>query len=530
MKHGSLCRLITYGIFSSLLLSCSDGDDVVKSGLTDNEEISTEPGTEEPEPGTEEPNPGTEEPNPGTEEPNPGTEEPNPGTEEPNPGTEEPEPGTEEPNPGTEEPNPGTEEPEPGTEEPNPGTEEPNPGTEEPEPGTEEPEPVTMCGSEVVKKLYFQHYGTDVYKGSSTTQPIVMVTDKGKYDASTVPCTLKWTSSNAKVATIDTAGKITGVNYGKAILSVQTADGRFKSDFVTHVINLDVLNRELTADMIYMNGVKLKYKSVMQGFDMTSDGYLYFTQNGNGTKHRHENPIMKIDKDKQSRDKTVFDGTMVVQFAGHGQNVSIEEASDGKKYVWIGNYGTRDDENLYRTSQTISRFEYVDGKTYIPSDIEQHFTYPNQWNFQPALDVANDRFAIWGQSKDGTKRYLNIYKLSEVKAAKPVTQSLSYSITWGGGTSTLPEKTEKPKISVTDLSKLTPIRSLTFDNSSKVYSDKIQQGYAINNGKLYILNGMGYLSNDSSGKTYATVTVSNYAGTSYKTYSLPSVSNTKKLK
>ncbi len=63
-----------------------------------------------PEPGPEDPEPGPEDP----EDPEPGPEDPEPGPEDPEPGPEDPEPGPEDP----EDPEPGPEDPEPGPENP----------------------------------------------------------------------------------------------------------------------------------------------------------------------------------------------------------------------------------------------------------------------------------------------------------------------------------------------------------------------------------------------------------------------------
>ena len=39
-------------------------------------------------------------------------------------------------------------------------------------------------------------------------------------------CTISWKSSNAKVATVDRAGRVTGVRKGKATVTVRTSNGK----------------------------------------------------------------------------------------------------------------------------------------------------------------------------------------------------------------------------------------------------------------------------------------------------------------
>ncbi|MBQ1927307.1 MAG: hypothetical protein II180_14425, partial [Proteobacteria bacterium] len=195
-----------------------------------------------------------------------------------------------------------------------------------------------------------------------------------------------------------------------------------------------------------------------------------------------------------------------------------------------GNYGTRDSNNLYRTSQTISRVKYEDFKTHIPSDIQEHYTIPNLWNFQPALDVPNKRMAVWGQSKNGKTRHLYIYNLSNAKKLTPKSKQLSFPLTWGAGTSDYPEETGvRPTVKVKDLSELDPVWHYEFTDSSTIYSDDIQQGFAIKNGKIYILTGGGN-DNDGNSASYANVTIMNFSGASVKKYALPAVSNMRTLK
>ena len=87
----------------------------------------------------------------------------------------------------------------------------------------------------------------------------------------------------------------------------------------------------------------------------------------------------------------------------------------------------------------------------------------------------------------------------------------------------------QPTVKVRDLSELNYVWHYEFTKSSTIYNKNLQQGFAIMNGKIYILYGKGYGINDKKA-SFAEVTIMNFSGQLVKKYTLPTISNMSDLK
>ena len=308
-----------------------------------------------------------------------------------------------------------------------------------------------------------------------------------------------WTVVDPTVAEVAADGRLTGVKSGSSRFSVKSMDGTRAAYQTVNVLMADPMKRPLSREMIFSKGQVLAANSVMQSFDLCDDGTMFCAQIGAG-KTNHN-----IYVSKTRPDAATVENTMTLKYFGHASTV-VAEMDGSDYYIWIGSYGTRTNATTdfsYRYSQTVARVRYTPGREYLPADCAEHYWIPERCNIHPALDAENDQIAFWCQDS-GSRQYIYVYRLSEVRALAPKTTQLSFSITTGAGNTSEPQETGKPTATVRDLSELTPVAMIVLPKGGAVGSVNMQ-GIELKNGRVYYYEGEG---NDNNGAAASTAWVS----------------------
>ena len=311
------------------------------------------------------------------------------------------------------------------------------------------------------------------------------------------PSEVAFSSSNSSVAEVDDNGLVEAVGRGKVVVKAEW-EGLTTSATVEVTPMGDITTGvgQFTEQNIYSKFVYLVRNTVIQGFDIAADGTIYYMQLG-GT-DKHDIYVMR------AQPNSSVDDHMIFRYSGHGTNMAIEEAADGKTYVWTGTYASRDLANDYWSNSVVTRTEYQPGKTLTPDQCGDLFYLGGICELHPAIDVENDVLAI--NYPGSTLRMFVMYRLSEAMAL-PRSQVTLPSRNYGGGTSTDPAVTHSPKVYVRDLTKLTPLGRFGIPKTGADHSADISsyawQGFDVDSGKIYYFEGEGTVS-DGSG-AYFTV-------------------------
>lgn len=306
------------------------------------------------------------------------------------------------------------------------------------------------------------------------------------------PSQVNFVSSNLSVAEIDAAGMVEAVGRGKALITAEY--GGLTASTAVEVTPMGEITTGVggfTAQNIYSKFVYLIRNTVIQGFDIAADGTVYYMQLG-GT-DKHDLYVMR------ARPNSSVDDHMIFRYSGHGTNMAVEEAADGKTYVWTGTYASRNSSNEYWSNSVVARTEYQPGKTLLPEQCGDLFYMGGICELHPAIDVENDVLAI--NYPGSTLRMFVMYRLSEALAL-PRSYVTLPSRNYGGGTSTDPAATNSPKVYVRDLTKLTPLGRFGIPKTGADHTADISsyawQGFDVDSGKIYYFEGEGTASNGSA--------------------------------
>ena len=141
--------------------------------------------------------------------------------------------------------------------------------------------------------------------------------------------TLKWSSSDQTVATVDQTGLVTLRAFGTAVITARYRSYSARCTVATlQEPPLDpsaALAAPLSDGIIYSKNVLLYApRRIMQGFDLTESGSIYYSQVGSDGATlnicRAAGPGLNAQSD-----------CMILKYFGHGTQIVAEEASDGKK-------------------------------------------------------------------------------------------------------------------------------------------------------------------------------------------------------
>lgn len=214
----------------------------------------------------------------------------------------------------------------------------------------------------------------------------------------------------------------------------------------------------ITEDMFFSTCCARTTTAVQQGFDFDpEDDMVFFSQ----VNSAYRNYISWRNRVRLTTSGDKATNSMTLMYFSHGNNIYIDKDSNGDRYVWIANHGSRsDDDGKYRNGQVMSRIKLKSGETLRSFDTEENY-YFGTHNIHASFDPDNDRMALYSLSPEDDYN-LSIYKLSDVLAAPEKTVTLKYEIVRGGMTSPDAEWRGKPVVRVHDCRDLKPLHSFRY--------------------------------------------------------------------
>ncbi len=372
-----------------------------------------------------------------------------------------------------------------------------------------------MCGSEIVKKMYFSFPENDLLipgygARQAVTIPIKIQTNKATYTNTDAPCEIELKSSNEKIMKVamkDNVPTFSPVAAGRA-----TGTATIKGQNMSATVKINVLNpQNLTENVakknskgnlihVYKGPFKLNRSGrVCQGFDVNTQtafkdtDYVYFSQ-------LSEYPLSEEGKPFRTRivvfpdrlsDLKVAKKAMSLFHSGHGQGLSIEH-TDTQDYVWVGSAGSlesaTDQSKInkgFSSSQTLVRVPFEADKSYYPEDLEHYYLPPEDGSsyymgLEPALDIKNNRFLLRAKKKGDSKTYIKIYNFKTFRDLP----TASKKVTLANPVTTIKDgkvvANQKLTLKVKDLSEksIKPIHQFAVTNFPS-------QGVTIDNGIIY---------------------------------------------
>ena len=157
--------------------------------------------------------------------------------------------------------------------------------------------------------------------------------------------TIRWTSSDESVATVDQAGLVTLRAFGTAVITARYRSYSARCTVATlQEPPLDpsaALGAPLSDDIVYSKNVVLYApRRIMQGFDLTDGGEIYYSQiSSDGTS------VIVCRAAGPGQDARAE--YMTLKYFGHGTQIVAEEASDGKTYIWLNSNASVDSSGEY---------------------------------------------------------------------------------------------------------------------------------------------------------------------------------------
>lgn len=272
---------------------------------------------------------------------------------------------------------------------------------------------------------------------------------------------------------------------------------------------------QFAAANIFSRNTALPTDTAMQGFNLDSDGSIWYTQLS--STNQEQLIWLKAQPNKGTAVQTENKDYMKLAYFGHGTNTALEE--DGSdRYLWAGAYGLCNAKGQYWNEKLVGRVKYVKGATVKTSECNEYYYIGDYTDLHPSIDADNDLLTInYGDSRNSSYRCFVIYKLSEAKKA-PMT---NVTITCTDGFQTdKPASTNQISVVVRcrDLTTLTPVAQPRFlktgyGASGATYYD--WQGYDVHKNRLYYTEGQSNYNLTGSfysGSSYAYVTVFDFDG------------------
>ena len=169
------------------------------------------------------------------------------------------------------------------------------------------------------------------------------------------------------------------------------------------------------ASNIFSRNTYLPANTAMQGFNLDSDGSVWYTQLSN-TNQAQLNWV-RAQPNKTPDVQTENKDYMKLTYFGHGTNTALEE--DGAdRYLWAGAYGVCNAKGQYWNEKLVGRVKYVKGATVKTNECNDYYYIGDYTDLHPSIDAENDLLTInYGDSKNSSYRCFVIYKLSEAKKA-----------------------------------------------------------------------------------------------------------------
>ena len=319
--------------------------------------------------------------------------------------------------------------------------------------------------------------------------------------------TIRWTSSDESVATVDQAGLVTLRAFGTAVISARYRSYSARCTVATlQEPPLDpsaALGAPLSDDIVYSKNVVLYApRRIMQGFDLTDGGEIYYSQiSSDGTS------VIVCRAAGPGQDARAE--YMTLKYFGHGTQLVAEEASDGKTYIWLNSNASVDSSGEYGDNWSVSRVEFVPGALSEAGYAGETFflNKDGQYDQQVAIDFPARRLLV-GSRKSGV-RYFWIFDLDEALALPLKTMTATVTVGSAGSDPVTRE------IRARDLNDCRVLGSFSVpagsDKENDVYSYS-HQGHEVAGNYVYFYEGNAVETGADSFASKAYVTVFNYSG------------------
>lgn len=272
---------------------------------------------------------------------------------------------------------------------------------------------------------------------------------------------------------------------------------------------------QYTEDNIFSRNVALSVNMPMQGFNLDSNGDVWYTMVSNI--NRNEMFISKGKPNKTSTPKSVASDEMKLRYFGHGTNTALEE--DGSdRYIWAGCYGSANQKGEYWGEKLVGRVKYVKGASVATNECNDYYYIGDYTDMHPSIDAENDLLTInYNDNKNNSNyRCFVVYKLSEAKAAPLTTVEITCTDGFKTGNA-LSTTNTNVMVRAHDLTRLTPVATPKFLKQGYGAAKKYYawQGYDVCGDRLYYAEGednCGLTGTFYSGTSYAYITVFDMTG------------------
>ncbi len=269
------------------------------------------------------------------------------------------------------------------------------------------------------------------------------------------------------------------------------------------------------AENIFSRNTYLPENTAMQGFNLDSDGRIWYTQ----LSASHPEQLLWIPAHPNPGTAVLNARTeyMTLSYFGHGTNTALEE-SGSDRYLWVGAYGVCNAQGMYWNEKLVGRVKWVKGAKVKTSECDEYYYIGDYNDLHPSIDAENDLLTInYGDRSNSAYRCFVVYRLSEAKKA-PMT-NVTISCTDGFRTDR-PASTNPVDVIVRcrDLTAIEPVARPRFLKTgygpagSKYYD---WQGYDVHKDRLYYSEGQSKYSLYGTfyeGSSYAFVTVFDFDG------------------
>jgi len=256
-----------------------------------------------------------------------------------------------------------------------------------------------------------------------------------------VEAVVSWSSSDRSVVTVDNSGLVTAVSEGQAVVTATT--GKLNAE-AKITVEGDIppiptpegkgfydprkaLSAKLTADIIFSKGAQLYKKgNIMQGFDFTDGGDMYYSQSPATTILQyicHASGPSSNSKDY-----------MTLERFGHMTQIVSEKSSDGKTYIWCNSNGQSNSDG-YGDNLSFCRIEYKEGTRLIGGYAGENFILSTKhssgkvfYDLQVSIDFTGRRLLVGCRVAGVSARFHFVYDLDDVLALpeRDVTLTVRY--------------------------------------------------------------------------------------------------------
>ncbi len=244
---------------------------------------------------------------------------------------------------------------------------------------------------------------------------------------------------------------------------------------------------------IYSKNTFLLANNVIQGFNLDSDGSIWYTQTADGG-NKHQVNLVKSSQNISNDILTSNTDIMRLHYFGHATNTAMEEVGTDR-YLWIGAYASAREDGSYWGDKVVGRVKYEKGKTVKTNECAEYYYIGSSFSeLHPSIDTDHDLLTINYNDPDPSNssfRCFVVYKLSEAKKASMT--NVSVTCTDGFETNNPASRNSKTyTVYCRDLTTLTPVARVKFRKTGygpagATYYD--WQGYDVYKNRLYYFEG-----------------------------------------